>query len=158
MSSPLITLLLLLLGIGVAALLVGNSIPARPWALAAALVAVVLLGVYLPVRLRDSGQVLDAQRASNRGGTEQAARERCLLDMARPDLVERLALARDQIPEDARFRLNTNSPSLACFTINLLPRQPVRKKDFDPARDWRILDRAPPGDFRLVPPTGGAGQ
>ena len=158
MTSPPITLLLLLLGIGAGVLLVGSLVQPRAWALAAALVAVLLLAVYLPVRLRDSGRVLDAQRVSNRGGTEQAARERCLLDMGREDLVQKLALARERIPEDARFRLKTDSPSLACFTLNLLPRQPARTRDFDPTRDWRILDGAGPGGFRLVPPSGGSEQ
>jgi hypothetical protein len=143
----------LVLGVGVGVLLVHGLIQTR-WALAAALVAVVLLGASLPARVRESGRILDAQRASNRGGNELAARERCLHDMGRADLVEALAFARAQIPEDARFKLRTNSPSLACFTVNLLPREPVRPADFDPARDWRILDRAPPGKVR--PPGAGA--
>jgi hypothetical protein len=153
MSSPLVTLLLLVLGLGAGVLLVGGMIYPRSWAVAAALLGVTVLGVFLPVRLRDSGRVLQAQRASSAGVYEDEARERCLQDMGRADLVESLAFAREQIPEDARFALTTHSPSLACFTLNLLPREPVRSDDFDPARDWRILDRAPPG--RVDPPATG---
>jgi hypothetical protein len=136
-------------------LLVGGLIVPRSWALAAALVMVVVLGATLPARVRESGRILDAQRVANRGGFEQGARERCLLDMGRADLVEALAFAREQIPEDAHFALTTKSPSLACFTVNLLPREPVRPGGFDPARDWRILDQASPREVRRLAPTGG---
>jgi hypothetical protein len=142
---------LLLLGLGVAVVLVGGLIQPPSWGLAAAIVAVVVLGVFLPGRLRDSGRVLDAQRAGNAGENELAARERCLHDMGRPDLVDTLAFAREQLPEDARFLLKVHDGSLACFTLNLLPRQPVRRRDFDPNRHWLVLDRAPPKELRSVP-------
>jgi hypothetical protein len=149
LSSPLITLLLLALGIAAGVLLLGSLVqwrsPAGRWAVAAAIVAVAVLATHWPGKLRYSGQVLDSQRA-NAGTHEQAARERCLRDMGRPDLVEALAFAREQIPEDARFEVRTSSPSAACITINLLPREPLRTDDFDPSRDWKVLDRVPPED------------
>ena len=157
MSSPLITLLLLVLGVGFCMLLANSLIQVRSWVLLAALVGVLLMAVYVPVGLRNSGLVLDGQRTANKGVYEEQARERCLLDMGRGDLVASLGRARAQIPEDARFSLTTHSPSLACFTLNLLPRLPVRQGDFDPTRDWRILDRAPPGKLEVVPPNSGAG-
>jgi hypothetical protein len=174
MSSPLITFLLLMVGLAAGVLLVGGLVHQRGvaarWVGAAAIVAVAVLAAHVPAKVRDSGLVLDAQRTGNAGTSEAAARERCLHDMGRPDLVEELAFAREQIPEDARFRLRTHSPSLACFTINLLPREPVRRRDFDPARDWTILDGVPPEDassprnivhspsFILVRPEAGVGS
>jgi hypothetical protein len=149
LGSPLITLFLLVLGLAAGVLLLATLVPWRSpagrWALATAIVAVAVLAAHWPGKLRYSGQVLDSQRA-NAGTYERAARERCLHDMGRPDLVEALAFAREQIPEEARFEVKTNSPSSACLTINLLPREPLRAEDFDPSRDWIVLDRVPPDD------------
>jgi len=146
MTSPLITLLLLALGLTVGVLLLGSVVQQRPsagrWVVAAAIVAVVVLAAFLPSKVRNSGHALDGQRVAYAGINEPEAREHCLHDMGRNDLVEALAFTRKQMPEDARFRLKTDSPSYACFTINLLPREPVRPGDFDPARDWTILDGA----------------
>jgi hypothetical protein len=146
MPSPLVTLLFLVLGLTAGVLLVGSLVQQRPvssrWVVAAAIVGVVVLAAHWPGKLRVSGQVLDAQRAGTAAINEPAARERCLHDMGRADLVDALAFARMQMPDDARFYMETDSPSLACLTINLLPREPVRRQDFDPARDWTILDGA----------------
>ena len=144
MTSPLITLLLLLLGLGAGVLLVGSVFRTTSWPATAALVGVVLLAAALPVELRESSRVLNVQRVSNAGVSEPAARERCLNDMGRTDLVDALAFAREQIPEEARFSVRTTALSPACFALNLLPRLPAPPDDFDPARDWTILDHVPP--------------
>lgn len=149
MSSPLITLAVLLIGLGagvllVASLLRGSSPAVHSWSLAAAIVAVVALGAYWPGKLRGSAQVLDGQRITYAATDERTAREKCLNDMGRPDLVQALAFAREQIPEDAEFAVTTNSPSVACLMINLFPRRPVAVAD--PARHWTVFDRTAPAN------------
>lgn len=152
MTSPLITLLAYALGLGagvalLVGLLSGRPPGARGWALAAVAVAVVALGAGLPAKLRDGGYVFDQQRRTYAGTDERAAREKCLNDNGRPDLVEALAFARERMPEQARFYV-TSTHSVACIMINLFPRRPVRPADLDPARDWQVLDGTIPAPLQ----------
>src|SRR5215216_4449601 len=93
LTSSLATLLALLLGLGAAVLVVGSllgrSVPdARRWTLAAVVITVVGLGATLPAKLRDTANALDSQRKGYAGTDERTAREKCLKDMNRPDLVD----------------------------------------------------------------------
>ena len=159
MTSPLITLLAYALGLGACVALVVGLLPGRPpgprvWALAAVAVPVAALGATLPVKLRDSGHALDQQRQTYAGTAEQTAREKCLNDNGRPDLVDSLAFARERIPEDARFYV-ASTHSVACMMVNLFPRRPVRAADLDPARDWQVIDRKIPARLRGALPEPG---
>jgi hypothetical protein len=152
LSSPVVTLLALVIGLGAAVALVaaitrGRFGGARAWLVAVAVVAVAGLAATWPVDLRDAATGIDEQRKAHAGTAEWEARARCLSDMSRPDLVEALDFARQVMPEDARYRLPT-STSPACLVTNLLPREPVHPANVDPARDWIIHDVAVPPEVR----------
>jgi hypothetical protein len=121
------------------------------WVAASSLVAVVVLAAGLPGKVRGNIDALDAQRKANAGTYEQQAHERCLHDLGREDLVQALAFARGQLPDDARYYVATRS--IPCVMLNLFPREPVRAADFDAKRDWLVLDDAAGGDLpaRVAP-------
>jgi hypothetical protein len=172
LTSPLTTLLILVVGLGVAAVLVVSLLPgwrgARAWLPATLAVVVTALIATAPGAARDGVRGLQYQRTLNANLAEITARERCLNDIGRPDLVAAVALTRERLPEDARFRLETGSQIRPCFTLNVLPRLPVPEGDFDPRQDWIIYDCTAPPDvlddadpdlvlddaFVLVPPEG----
>jgi hypothetical protein len=148
-SSPAV-LLSLALGLAAAVMLVAGMVGGR-WpathrsvALALVVVVVVALGAALPSLLRERVYQLNVQRTANSEAAERVARERCLNDIGRPDLVGALAFAREQIPERARFRLVTGSAVVPCVIFNMMPRRPARPQDFDPASDWTLYDRSVP--------------
>jgi hypothetical protein len=180
--GPLITLLAAVCGLAGGVLLVSSLLrphwPSAPrWLAATSVVALVALGVGLPGKLQASLDALDVKHDTFSSTSESQARERCLRDMGRADLVEALAFARERMGEDARYHAITSAPSLACVILNLMPRRPVREVDFDPARDWIVLDGVAPeqlggtlgerarranryvsysDSFKLLPPEGGA--
>jgi hypothetical protein len=121
------------------------------WVAASLLVAIVVLAAGLPGKLRANLDALDVQREANAGTYEQEAHERCLRDLGREDLVQALAFAREQLPDDARYYVNT--PSTPCVMLNLFPNEPVRAADFDATRDWLVLDDVAGGDLpaRVAP-------
>jgi hypothetical protein len=148
-DSPAINLLTAVVGFAGAVLLLGTLLaplwPSRQrWIAAVAVVAVVVLGVGLPGKLRSGLDGLDAQHDAYAASYEQLAHERCLRDMGRDDLPAALAFARAQIPEGARYYARTRSQSVGCLMLNLFPLEPVRSEDFDPARDWIVLDDLSP--------------
>ena len=152
MDSPAINLLTAVVGFAGAVLLVGTLLtplwPVRQrWIASVAVVAVVVLGVALPVKLKQGLDGLDAQHDAYAASYEQLAHERCLRDMGRDDLPAALAFAREQIPEGARYHARTRSQSVGCLMLNLFPREPVRSEDFDPASDWIVLDNVAPSDL-----------
>jgi hypothetical protein len=154
-ASPLLTLVALVLGVAAAAVLVAALLRERgpdPRNRSLALLAVAVVGCVAiwPSQLRDRAAAVDAQRQSYSGTVERVARERCLGDYSRGDLVGPVGFARDVIPEDARFRLQTDAAVLPCLTLNLLPRRPAPATDFDPSRDWTIFDRVVPGAVRAA--------
>lgn len=110
------------------------------------IVVVVAIGATWPYMLRNSVRGLDLQRQAYAGSPERIAREKCLNDASRPDLVDALAFARERMPDDARFRLLSESTILPCITLNLLPRRPAPADDFDTTRDWTIWLQAVPED------------
>jgi hypothetical protein len=149
MDSPLITLVAALFGLAGGVLLVSSVLAPhwaspRCWVVATSVVVLVALGVGLPGKLQASLNALDAQREASASTYEQQARERCLNDMGRADLVEALAFAREQMGDDAHYYARTKSQSVACVMLNLMPSRPVRKVDFDPADDWIVLDGVAP--------------
>lgn len=145
MSGPAIDLITAVCGLGVGVLFVAGMLQrqwATPyrWVAAALLVTVVVLAAGLPGKLRADLDALDGQRKASAGTYEQQAHERCLRDLGREDLVEALAFARERLPDDARYYVDT--PSIPCVMLNLFPSEPVRAGDFDPKRDWLVLDAA----------------
>jgi hypothetical protein len=98
----------------------------------------VVLAAGLPGKLRANLDALGVQRGANAGTYEQEAHERCLHDLGREDLVQALAFAREQLPDDARYYVHTRSTP--CVMLNLFPSEPVRARDFDASRDWLVLD------------------
>jgi hypothetical protein len=99
--------------------------------------------------------------------------------MGRTDLPADLAFARERMPANATYYARTRSQSVGCLMLNLFPREPVRRGDFDAARDWLILDGVAPSrlgtpalrarrvdsavpgspseSFVLIPPDGSGG-
>lgn len=149
MTSSLVTSLAYILGLGAAALIVasllgGERPRAQTWALAAAAVAVAVLAVGWPGKLRDSGKVLNDQRKTYAPTSEPVAKQKCLNDIGRPDLVEALAAARERMPEDAEYVVNSNTPVVPCLIMNMFPRRPLRSVDFDPERHWALFDGTAP--------------
>jgi hypothetical protein len=145
LSSPVVTLIGLVIGMGAALALVAALLPptasrAQSWALAATIVAVVALVASWVPSLRDHAYALDQQRKAYSGTIERTAREQCAKDFSRPDLPGAFGAAREQIPEDARFALSP-ATMLPCFTLNLEPRLPAPDDQFDRARDWVIYDQ-----------------
>jgi hypothetical protein len=152
LNAPAITLAAALLGLAGAMLLVTTLMvrdvrAPRPWVAATTIVVVVVLAVALPGKLHGQLIRLDAQHDAFAATYEQQAHERCLHDMGREDLTAALAFARERIPQDATYHVATRSPSVACLMLNLFPREPVRRADFDAARDWLILDGVSPDGF-----------
>jgi hypothetical protein len=153
LTSPLVTMVALLIGLGgavviLASLLAGRRPRLQTWMLAAVAVTVAALAVTWPAKLRDSANVLNVQRHDFSGTSEAAARERCLNDIGRPDLVEALSVARRYMPPDAEFVVSSNSPVVSCLVVNMLPRRPVRSSDFDPAVHWALFDGTAAEDVR----------
>jgi hypothetical protein len=143
LSSPAITLLTAVCGLGVGILFVAGLLqrqwPGRyPWLAAASLVPVVVLAAGLPGKLKGNLDVLNAQRKTSAVVYEQRAHERCLQDLGRGDLVAALAFARERLPDDARYYART--PSIPCVALNLFPSELVPAGEFDPRRDWLVLD------------------
>lgn len=150
MSGPAINLLTAVCGLGVAVLFVAGMLQrqwrtAYRWVAASLLVTVAVLAAGLPGKLRGNLDALGVQRGANAGTYEQEAHERCLRDLGREDLVEALAFAREQLPDDARYYVHT--PSTPCVMLNLFPSEPVRAGDFDARRDWLVLDDRAGGDL-----------
>jgi hypothetical protein len=144
-TSPAINLFTALCGLGlgivlVAGLLQRHSTAQSRWVAAASLVSVVVLAAGLPGKLNGDLNTLRAERRANTSVSEQQAHERCLRDLGRGDLVDALAFTRERIPGDARYYVRT--PSIPCVAFNLFPSELVRVTDFDPRRDWLVLDRA----------------
>jgi hypothetical protein len=185
-DTPAINLITALCGLAGAMLIASTFIrpesPARRrWVASAVLVVVVVLGVALPGKLRGDLNALDSQHDAYGSTYEQLAHERCLRDMGREDLQAALAFARERIPDDATYYARTRSQSVACVMLNLFPREPVTRSDFDPARDWLVLDDvdasrlgstalgerarhsdfavpgSPSESFLVIPPDGAAG-
>jgi len=149
-TSPLVTLIGLTAGIAIAIAVVRTLWPQRgaaAWTSAAAVVAAAALSVNVLPLLRDRLVELDAERTAYAGTIERLARQRCTLDASRPDLSPALDFARDQIPEDARYRVE-NTTVLPCIALDLQPRLPVDPDTFDPARDWTIFDLPTPAQLR----------
>jgi len=149
-TSPAINLLTAVCGLGIGVLFVRSLLqrqrPAQyQWVAAASLVPVVVLAAGLPGKLKGDLDALNAQRVANAGVYEQRAHERCLKDLGREDLVDALAFARARLPEGARYYVRT--PSIPCVALNLFPSELVRAGDFDPKRDWLVLDRADPDEL-----------
>ena len=147
MSSPALTLLTALCGLGVGVLFVAGIFQrhwaaAYRWTAAASIVAVVVLAAGLPGKLKWQLDLLSGQRKANLNTYEQMAHERCLKDLGREDLVEALAFAREQLPDGARYHVRT--PSIPCVALNLFPSELVPLGGFDPKRDWLVLDRVDP--------------
>ena len=147
MSSPALTLLLTVCGLGIGVLFVAGVLqrhwPVRyRWLAAASLVTVVGLAVGLPGKVKGDLDGLNAQRKANALVSEQQAHERCLQDLGRPDLVAALAFARERLPDDARYYART--PSIPCVAFNLFPSELVPAGEFDPKRDWLVLDGLDP--------------
>jgi hypothetical protein len=152
LDAPALNLATALLGLAgavllVLTLLVRDGRAGRPWVAATLIVVVVVLGVALPGKLRGQLQGLDAQHDAFASTYEQQAHERCLRDMGRADLATALAFARERIPAGATYYARTRSQSVGCVMLNLFPREPVRRADFDAARDWLILDGVPPSQL-----------
>ena len=150
MTSPAINLLTAVCGLGVGVLFVAGLLQRGwttqyRWVAAASLVPVVVLAVGLPGKLKGDLDALNAQRRANAGVYEQQAHERCLKDLGREDLVGALAFVRERLPHDARYYVRT--PSIPCVALNLFPSELVRASDFDPRRDWLVLDRADPDEL-----------
>ena len=150
MTPPAINLVLALCGLAVGVLFVTGLLQRgwtsqRRWVAAASLVPVVVLAAGLPGKLKGDLDALEAQREGNAAVYEQLAQERCLRDLGRDDLLPALAFARERLPGDARYYVGT--PSIPCVTLNLMPRELVRAGDFNPARDWLVLDSAEPFDL-----------
>jgi len=149
LSSPLITLLAIAAGLGVAVVLVvallSDAVPRRrAWALAATIVAFVAVAASWLPAFRDRAYGLDQQRKAAAGTVERVARERCALDQGRTDLPAAFQFARQQIPEDARFLVRPAGRILPCLMLNVIPRVPASPDDFDAGRDWVIWDQPPP--------------
>jgi hypothetical protein len=145
LDTPAIHLATALLGLVGAVVLVTTFLvrdgrTPRAWIAATSIVVVVVLAVALPGKLRAELDALDAQHDMNGSTYEQQAHERCLRDMGRGELPAALAFARERIPDDATYYVRTRSPSVGCLMLNLFPREPVRRADFDPAGDWLIVD------------------
>ena len=150
MTAPALNLLAAVCGLGlgvlfVAGLLQRHGTARYRWLAAASLVPVVVLAAGLPGKLKGNLDALDAQRKAYAGVYEQQAQERCLRDLGREDLVPALASVRERMPPDARYYVKT--PSIPCVALNLFPSELVRESDFDPKRDWLVLDRAAPGEL-----------
>jgi hypothetical protein len=148
-DSPLINLFTALCGLAIGVLVMSSVLAphwpvARRWVVATSAVVFVVLGVGLPSKLHASLDLLDGQHDTNSKTYEQQAQERCLNDMGRPDLAAALAFARDKMGGNAHYYAQTSSRSLACIVVNLMPSRPVRLADFDPARDWIVLDGVAP--------------
>jgi hypothetical protein len=182
LHSPLINLFTAACGLTIGVLVVSGMLAdrwpvARRWVVATSAVIFVALGVGLPEKLHAQLDLLDGQHDTNSMTYEQQAHERCLNDMGRPDLAAALAFARDKMGDDAHYYAQTSSRSLACIVVNMMPSRPVRLADFDPARDWIVLDGVAPDQlgpelaaqarqqdrflsysdsFRLLPPEGRA--
>lgn len=153
MTSSLVTSLAFILGLGAAALIVasllgGQRPRAQTWALAALAVTVAVLAVGWPGKLRDSAKVLNDQRKSYAATSEPVAKQKCLNDIGRPDLVEALAAAREWMPEDAEYVVSSNTPVVPCLIMNMFPRRPLRSADFDPERHWALFDGTGPEDVK----------
>ena len=143
MSSPAITLLTAVCGLGLGVLLVAGLLQRHwtaqyRWVAAASLVPVVVLAAGLPGKLKGDLDGLNAQRKASALISEQQAHERCLKDIGREDLVDALAFARERLPGDARYYVRT--PSIPCVAFNLFPSELVPAGEFDPRRDWLVLD------------------
>lgn len=143
MSSPALTLLTAVCGLGVGVLFVAGLLQRHwtvryRWVAAASLVPVVVLAAGLPGKLKGDLDALNGQRKGNALVSEEQAHSRCLRDLGRGDLVDALAFARQRMPDDARYYVRT--PSIPCVAFNLFPSELVRATDFDPRRDWLVID------------------
>lgn len=141
-----------MIGLGAAVALVvavttGRTDDVRAWLTAVVVVTVASLAATLLSSLRDAAHALDQQRNGAAATTEAQARARCLTDVGRPDLAKALAFTRLVLAEDAHY-LPPPSAALACVVNNLLPREPVSREDYDPARHWAIHDGELPPEIR----------
>ena len=134
---PLLSLLLLTGGVAVGTLVLRAFLPMR-FVKAAAVTAVVLVGVPLAATLGGRAYEVDSQRRTASTFIERTARQKCLADLSRGDLVGFFSgYIEANVPADATYLLAPASTLAPCIALNLLPRLPVPRSTFDGAR---VLD------------------
>jgi hypothetical protein len=148
---PWLRIILLTAGLAGAARLLAPLARGRfdgpPMLAAAAVLSALALAVPLPAALGDRLWGLDQQRRAGAGVIERTAREKCMLDFGRSDLVGFVEFVKRQMPPDATFALKP-AGMLPCLSLNLAPRTPTYGERADPRRDWLIYDREVPDEVR----------
>jgi hypothetical protein len=136
---PLLSLVLLTGGVALGALVLRAFLP-MSFVNAAAAMALIVLGVPLAATLGERAYGVDYQRRTLSTFIERTAREKCLADLSRPDVVGYVSYIQAHVPPDATYLLAPRSRLGPCLALNLLPRRPVPRGRFDDARDWLILE------------------
>lgn len=147
---PLLSLVLLTGGVALGALVLRTVAP-LDFVRAAAVTAVVVLGVPLAASFGDRAYGVDGQRRGLSTFIERTAREKCFTDLSRPELARYVGFIEAHVPAGATYRVAPAGVLQPCIALNLLPRLPVSPFKFDPARDWLIFEGRVPRRYARDP-------